>query len=93
MYEIFADNHERGERFGMLFSQADEPSNLLLDNYPWANQKTVVDVGGSHGSIAIRIAQNFPTVVCIVQDLPDTAAEGSTRLPNDLRGRVSFMAQ
>ncbi|PVI00590.1 S-adenosyl-L-methionine-dependent methyltransferase [Periconia macrospinosa] len=92
MYDILAANPDRGERFGMYFSQADEPSHLLLENFPWADQKTVVDVGGSHGSVAITIAENFPQVACIVQDLPDTAAEGSARLPKHLQDRVSFMA-
>lgn len=47
MYDIFAANSDRAERFWMYFSQADEPAHLLLDSYPWADRKIIVDVGGS----------------------------------------------
>jgi hypothetical protein len=93
MFDIFARDPTRGARFGMLFSRPDEPSEMLLDNYSWDKIQTFVDVGGSHGSIAIGLAQRFPHVSCIVQDLPDTVAEGIKRLPVGLEDRVTFMAQ
>jgi hypothetical protein len=93
MYDIFSENPARAEKFGKLFSQVDEPPHLLLDSYPWEDVGTFVDVGGSHGSIAISIAKQFPSVKCIVQDLPDTVAEGAARLPSELKERVTFQAQ
>jgi 16S rRNA G1207 methylase RsmC len=93
MFDIFAEDPTRGARFSMLFSRADEPSKMLVDNYPWDKVRTFVDVGGSHGSIAIGLANQFPAMTCIVQDLPDTVAEGNLRLPANLRDRVTFMAQ
>jgi 16S rRNA G1207 methylase RsmC len=93
MFDIFAQDPARGARFGMLFSRADEPSSMLLDNYPWSDIQTFIDVGGSHGSIAIGLANRFPQVKCVVQDLPDTVAEGIARLPVQLKDRVTFMAQ
>jgi hypothetical protein len=92
MFDIFAQDHARGARFGMLFSRADELPTMLLDNYAWNNVNTFIDVGGSHGSVAIGLAKQFPHVKCIVQDLPDTVAEGIVRLPADLKDRVTFMA-
>jgi hypothetical protein len=93
MFDIFAQDRTRGARFGMLFTRADEPSAMLIDNYPWDKVRTFVDVGGSHGSIAIGLANQFPEMNCIVQDLPDTVAEGDLRLPANLRDRVTFIAQ
>jgi hypothetical protein len=93
MFDIFAQDPIRGAKFGMLFSRADEPSTMLLDNYAWNDVKTFIDVGGSHGSIAIGLANHFPQIKCVVQDLPDTVAEGVSRLPVDLKDRVTFMAQ
>jgi trans-aconitate methyltransferase len=93
MFDIFAQDPARGARFGMLFSRADEPSTMILDNYPWNNVQTFIDVGGSHGSIAIELANRYPQIKCVVQDLPDTVAEGVSRLPADLKDRVTFMAQ
>jgi hypothetical protein len=93
MFDVFAEDASRGARFAMLFSRADEPPAMLLDNYPWKDVQKFVDVGGSHGSIAIGLANRYPHVECIVQDLPDTVAEGVSRLPQELKDRVSFMAQ
>ncbi|KAH8879499.1 S-adenosyl-L-methionine-dependent methyltransferase [Thozetella sp. PMI_491] len=85
-------NADRGERFGLYFSQPDNRADGLLDNYPWADKTTMVDVGGSHGSVAIGIAESFPNMRCFVQDLPGTVAEGVSRLPAGLQDRVTFMA-
>lgn len=66
----------------------------LVDNYPWAaiGKGTVVDVGGSHGLFSLAIAERFPDLHCIVQDRPDIITESAKRLPDELVGRVTFMA-
>lgn len=67
----------------------------LLDDYPWATigKGTVVDVGGSDGVIGMAIAQRFPNLRCIIQDLPDVAAnQNAKKIPDELKGRVTFMA-
>lgn len=65
----------------------------LVDNYPWASigKGTVVDVGGSHGSFSLAIAQAFP-LTCIVQDKPEVLADLTTAVPTDLKDRLKFMA-
>lgn len=93
MFDIFAEDPERAGRFGMYFSRDKESPNALLDNYPWASKETIVDVGGSHGSVAINLAERFPHIKCVVQDLPDTVTEGVSRLPPGLKDRITFMAQ
>ncbi|KAI0548226.1 S-adenosyl-L-methionine-dependent methyltransferase [Xylaria curta] len=92
MYDIFAEDPERADRFAMYFSKPDESADALPENYPWAEKQTMVDVGGSHGSVACNIAERFPHMKCYVQDLPDTVAEGISRLPDKLKDRVSFVA-
>ncbi|KAI1435679.1 S-adenosyl-L-methionine-dependent methyltransferase [Xylaria sp. CBS 124048] len=92
MYEIFAEDPMRAERFGMYFSHPDESPQVIVENYPWAEKRTMVDVGGSHGCVAVSIAERFPHMKCCVQDLPDTAATGATRLPAELKDRVTFLA-
>lgn len=65
----------------------------VLDNYPWENlgNGTVVDVGGSHGAVSVAIAQRFPSLHCIVQDLPKVVADAQTRLPPSFANQVTFM--
>ena len=66
----------------------------IVNGYDWASlgQGTVVDVGGSHGSLSIAIAQAFPLLRCIVQDRPEVIALGPENLPSNVHGRVVFMA-
>ena len=99
MWEVYAENPDRGKKFGramgaMAKVRGYEP-HLLLEGYPWEDIGTgvVVDVGGSQGSVAISIAQRFPQLKCVVQDLPEVVEEGKTRLPSELIDRVKFQAQ
>ena len=66
----------------------------LLDHYPWGaiGEGTVVDVGGSHGTRGIAIAERFPSLNCIVLDLPEVVADGPAKIRSDLRSRVIFAA-
>ncbi|KAI6089775.1 S-adenosyl-L-methionine-dependent methyltransferase [Hypoxylon rubiginosum] len=91
MYEILAEDPDRANRFAKYFDRP-ESTDGLLDNYPWEEKDTMVDIGGSHGSVAISIAERFPNVKCIVQDLPAAVSEGASRLPAPLEGRVTFMS-
>lgn len=62
----------------------------LVDNYPWGDLKdgTVVDLGGSTGAAAFAIAEKYPDLSIIVQDLAKTIAGARERL--DVK--VKFMA-
>ena len=67
----------------------------LARGYPWASlgNKTVVDVGGSEGKYSIALAQSFPQLKFIVQDLPAvvTAVNSKRPVPLGLEDRVTFM--
>lgn len=53
---------------------------------------TVVDVGGSHGLIAIELARAFPALQLVVQDLDEPVVrDGDARKPPEVAGRVRFM--
>ena len=99
MWEVFAENQERGQKFARAMSAVGKAKGyepqLLLDGYPWETlgNGTVVDVGGSHGSVVISVAQCFPQLKCIVQDLPEVVEEGRAKVPTDLSDRIAFMAQ
>ncbi|KAF2661047.1 methyltransferas-like protein [Lophiostoma macrostomum CBS 122681] len=90
MFDIFVGDRKRATRFAKFFDRSDEPAHILLESYAWDNVKTFVDVGGSHGSIAIGVAERFPHVRCVVQDLEGTVKEGKERLAPHLKDRVEF---
>lgn len=99
MWQVFADDEVRGQKFarhmsGIGKAKGYEP-HYLLDGYPWESigDGVVVDVGGSHGKVAMSIAERFPRLECVVQDLPEAIEEGRSILPVNLSDRVSFMAQ
>ncbi|KAI9839036.1 MAG: hypothetical protein M1837_002290 [Sclerophora amabilis] len=64
----------------------------LVDAYSWDNVKSFVDVGGSHGTVSIALAQHVQSIHCVVQDVPNVVAEGSSNVPSELAGRVTFVA-
>ena len=65
----------------------------LINNFEFGTTDTgiIVDVGGSQGQVSIAIAEKYPNVKCIVQDLPDGIAGFESQLPEHLKGRVSAM--
>ena len=95
-----AKDPARTDRFAvamnMFIAEKGNEAYHIVDNFPWGEigEGVVVDVGGSYGTVALAIAEAFPALSCIVQDLPGTIDEalekvssGSTANP-----RVRFMA-
>ncbi|KAH8197137.1 hypothetical protein TruAng_008703 [Truncatella angustata] len=67
--------------------------NVVLDSYEWPSegQISVVDVGGSAGSDAIRLARQFSGMSVTVQDLKHAGPAFEAALPQDLSDRVRFV--
>ena len=64
---------------------------ILLKDLEWdveAYPKTMVDIGGSHGSIFMKLLSSYPGLRSTVQDLPETIESAS--VPDDLVGRLEF---
>jgi hypothetical protein len=86
-------NPANARRFAnsMTFFQASPGMAIshIVDNYDWAahSSGTLVDIGGSHGPIAIELSKRFPSMKCVVQDLPQVIA-GAVK-PDDC-GQVEF---
>ncbi|KAI8628536.1 S-adenosyl-L-methionine-dependent methyltransferase [Xylariaceae sp. FL1651] len=66
---------------------------IILDAYDWkaAGDATVVDVGGSAGHDAVLLAQKFPNLQLVVQDMPMVKPVFEADVPANLRDRVSFV--
>ncbi|KAL9038992.1 MAG: hypothetical protein Q9214_005058 [Letrouitia sp. 1 TL-2023] len=102
MWEFFASHPDRAKRFaGAMAAYTDGPSvspALLVKGYSWSSigngtgVGTIVDVGGATGSISIELAQSFPGLGFVVQDLPGTVPKSSENVPKDISGRIRFAA-
>ena len=70
--------------------------SFLVQGYPWSavgdSRGTVVDVGGSRGFQCVAIAQSFPDLHFVVQDLPDMIHGAKDSLPTNVEPRIRFMA-
>lgn len=99
MWEYYALHPDRARRFAAAMSafangHGNSPS-FLAQNYPWATiQKggTVVDVGGSKGNISVLLANKFPDLHFIVQDLPDMISGAMKTMPTEFQTRIEFQA-
>ena len=96
-FDVIRKNPKRQQQFvdAMSFSHMHPSFNMshLIDNFDFGSvhEGLIVDVGGSHGQVCIAIARKHPHIKCVVQDLPDTIAGFESRVPEDLRGRISGM--
>ncbi|KAJ9399551.1 hypothetical protein DTO282F9_3425 [Paecilomyces variotii] len=64
----------------------------IVENYPWDDfgEGTVVDVAGGTGHLSLSLAQAYPKLRFIVQDLPEQGKAFS--VPSHLQDRVQFMS-
>ncbi|KAL8794412.1 MAG: hypothetical protein Q9195_002999 [Heterodermia aff. obscurata] len=98
MFDEIARHHDRDQRYADAMTYIANGIGLehhhIVNGYDWASlgEGTVVDVGGSQGSLSIAIAQAFPSLRCIVQDRAEVIALGQEKLPSRVHGRVDFMA-
>ena len=99
MYQVLESDPVRAKRFAdaMSFFASNKgmEASHILDNYPWdsiVGSGLVVDLGGNRGQIAIKLAERFPSINVLVQDLENVVAGVDKLVPEELNGRVRFMA-
>ncbi|KIY00481.1 uncharacterized protein Z520_04166 [Fonsecaea multimorphosa CBS 102226] len=94
------DGHgsEKGWR-ARLFAQAmqamdggghDRKYTIQGFNWEGLGEATVVDVGGSSGFISMSLAERFPALHFVVQDLPEVEDAFNALIPTSLKSRVTF---
>ena len=99
MYQVLESDPLRAKRFGEAMSlfasnKGMEPHHIV-DNYDWdkvVGSGLVVDLGGNRGQIAIPLAQRFPALNVLVQDLDNVIDGAEESVPEEVKGRVRFMA-
>ncbi|KAI1078170.1 sterigmatocystin 8-O-methyltransferase [Whalleya microplaca] len=95
------------EAMAIWASRPDYAPSHAVNGYDWAalsdsvsasdpsgQRIRVVDVGGAQGHVAVALAQQFPHLEVVVQDMDKVIEGAEAGLPQDLRndGRVRFMA-
>ena len=99
MFVTFGKDSKRAKRMGgamkSLTGGEGYEVSYLLSGYDWDSIDkiggTVVDIGGSHGFVCVALANAYPNMKFIVQDLPKTISSAPS-LPADLASRISFQA-
>ncbi|KAK8124677.1 O-methyltransferase- family 2 [Apiospora kogelbergensis] len=97
-YDFVQLDKERAVRYSRAIeshgsSEGAEISHGVVDGYPWADlgDGTVVDMGGNFGYVSVAIAEAFPKLKFVVQDLKGMmSAEALASVPQSLRGRVEL---
>jgi len=64
----------------------------LVEAFDWSSARLCVDVGGGWGPVAIALAQRFPNLTVLVEDLPHVIADGPSHVPAGLP-TVKFTAR
>ena len=96
-FEVLGKDPRRLERFknAMAFFHLSPglATHHVYDLFDWKahNKAKVVDVGGSHGFVAIELARRLPDLNFVVQDLPEVVVAGVKAVPKDVEEQIAFM--
>ena len=98
LYQSIGSNPAKAKRFASAmksFSNSDGmSSSFIVERFDWGSlgDGTVVDLGGSHGQLCVAIAESFPSLKLIVQELPRVVQTvDKSTLPSDVIDRIKFM--
>jgi hypothetical protein len=95
-WDAIRKNPHRAQRFvdGIRFLQTHPAFTVdyLVDSLQWDETcpETMVDIGGSEGSISVALLRRYPNLTCHVQDLP--VVVNNVVPPAELQGRIHFSA-
>ena len=96
MFEWLGKHPAQGERFNSAISSL-APSgralSFLTESFDWASlgKGTVVDVGGAQGAVSILLAEAFPDLHFVVQDLPEVVQGAQEKVPAHIGQRIEFV--
>lgn len=94
-FDFLAQHPSRAQSFAGAMSGTSLASlNALSTYFDWSNlppDSTVVDIGGSQGHVSVHLAQKFPHLKFIVQDMPQVIEGAEAKIPGDVKERVEVM--
>ncbi|KAI0181156.1 sterigmatocystin 8-O-methyltransferase [Hypoxylon sp. FL1284] len=106
IYEMLSDSPERADRFAQAMivwsTRPDYAPSHAVEGYDWGavpsssedGRVKAVDVGGARGHVAAVLAQHYPKVDVLVQDMAKVIEGADLDVAQSLvrEGRVRFMA-
>ncbi|KAJ2983599.1 hypothetical protein NQ176_g578 [Zarea fungicola] len=98
LFNFLVKNPDRFDRFnrGMagLSKHGGRSLQSVIEIYPWdtLGSAVCVDLGGGNGHVSVALAEKYPKLSFIVQDLEVAVQAGRDALPDNLKGRVQFEA-
>lgn len=97
MFDWLSKNPAQAKRFNSAISTlvpSGRASSFLTQSFDWASlgKGTVVDVGGAQGAISILLAEVFPDLRFVVQDLPEVLLGAQEKVPAHIAPRIEFVA-
>ncbi|PYI03401.1 putative O-methyltransferase [Aspergillus sclerotiicarbonarius CBS 121057] len=95
-FQFLSHNPSRAQRFAAAMATTSTASlDALSSHFDWnqlPSNSTVVDLGGSQGHVSVHLARKFPHLRFIVQDIAEVVEGATDKLPDDVKGRVEFIA-
>ena len=93
--QSFATEQGGAERFGKAMRSRVESTRGTVEHADLSRSRTIADVGGSLGHLAIALLERHPHLRACVLDLPEVvevAERQAAGLAADIRARLSFVA-
>jgi SAM-dependent methyltransferase len=93
-FDYYGAHPDEGARFGKAMENVSHfAANAVLDAYDFSDARTIMDVGGGNGSMAIALLRRTPGVRGVVVDLPYIQGPANERIRSaGLADRCRFEA-
>lgn len=91
VFDYFAAHPEAGRMFGRIMSETTAANErFIFAHHPFHPFEVVVDVGGNHGSLLLRLLEAHPAASGVLFDLPGTVEQAAAPIAAaGMAGRVA----
>ncbi|KAK5125351.1 hypothetical protein LTR85_000460 [Meristemomyces frigidus] len=96
-FQLLSQHPDRTQRFAAAMATTSTAGlDALSTHFAWVQlppNSTMVDIGGSQGHVSLHLAQKYPHLHFVVQDLPEVIEGAAAKLlDGDAKDRIEFVA-